>query len=153
MSFVRPIDEKQQDEQEADRAGPLDDANGTRRPRTFSTRLQKMWPPSSGRNGKRLMTPSERLIDGEHEERLAGRRSSIVWLSDVAELPTTPESCLRCSGSKIRANVETVFEVTNHIWSTAQVAPPRRATGWSATSADRLEAEAEPVARAGASGS
>ena len=34
-------------------------ANGIGRPRTFSASAQKMWPPSSGRNGNRLMTPSE----------------------------------------------------------------------------------------------
>ena len=37
-------------------------------PRTFSTRLQKMWPPSSGRNGSRLIRPSERLSEGEQGE-------------------------------------------------------------------------------------
>ena len=33
--------------------------NGIGRPRIFSAIAQKMWPPSSGRNGKRLMTPSD----------------------------------------------------------------------------------------------
>ena len=33
----------------------------TGRPRSFSTRAQKMWPPSSGRIGSRLIRPSERL--------------------------------------------------------------------------------------------
>ena len=30
-------------------------------PRSFSTSAQKMWPPSSGRIGSRLIRPSERL--------------------------------------------------------------------------------------------
>ena len=33
--------------------------NGIARPRTFSASAQKMCPPSSGRNGNRLMTPSD----------------------------------------------------------------------------------------------
>ena len=37
-------------------------ANGIARPRTFSASAQKMWPPSSGRNGNRLMTPSDSEI-------------------------------------------------------------------------------------------
>ena len=32
---------------------------GIARPRTFSASAQKMCPPSSGRNGNRLMTPSD----------------------------------------------------------------------------------------------
>ena len=37
-------------------------ATGIRRPRTFSASAQKMWPPSSGRNGNRLMIASDRLM-------------------------------------------------------------------------------------------
>ena len=33
--------------------------NGTGLPRTFSTIAQKMWPPSSGRNGNRFTIASE----------------------------------------------------------------------------------------------
>ena len=32
---------------------------GTGRPRTFSTIAQKMWPPSSGRNGNRFTIASD----------------------------------------------------------------------------------------------
>ena len=52
--------------------------NGIARPRTFSATAQKMCPPSSGRNGNRLMTPSD-------SEMIASRKtarstlSSIVW--------------------------------------------------------------------------
>ena len=35
---------------------------GIARPRTFSATAQKMWPPSSGRKGKRLITPSDSEI-------------------------------------------------------------------------------------------
>src|SRR6187397_1319989 len=34
-------------------------ANGIALPRTFSASAQKMWPPSSGRNGNRFTMPSE----------------------------------------------------------------------------------------------
>jgi hypothetical protein len=33
--------------------------NGIGRPRTFSASAQKMWPPSSGRNGNRFTTASD----------------------------------------------------------------------------------------------
>jgi len=36
--------------------------NGIARPRSFSATAQKMWPPSSGRNGKRLTMASDNEI-------------------------------------------------------------------------------------------
>ena len=36
--------------------------NDTGRPRNFSASAQKMCPPSSGRNGNRLITPSDSEI-------------------------------------------------------------------------------------------
>ena len=59
MSFDSPIDEQEDHEHEADHAGALHDANGIGRPRTFSASAQKMWPPSSGRNGNRLTIASD----------------------------------------------------------------------------------------------
>ena len=49
--------------------------NGIARPRTFSASAQKMWPPSSGRNGNRLMIPSESEITREQEQRAVGSKS------------------------------------------------------------------------------
>ena len=40
-------------------------------PRSFSTIAQKMWPPSSGRIGNRLIRPSERLTRAEEQEGVA----------------------------------------------------------------------------------
>ena len=52
--------------------------NGTGRPRSFSTTLQKMWPPSSGRNGNRFTIASDRLITASTA---SARRvsNSIAW--------------------------------------------------------------------------
>ena len=65
--------------------------NGIALPRTFSASAQKMWPPSSGRNGNRLMMPSESEMKREDDERGRGveldrlaRR--LVAADDAAEL-------------------------------------------------------------------
>ncbi len=53
-------------------------ASGTGLPRTFSTIAQKMCPPSSGRNGNRLMMAS----DSEISARMATtwpKSTRIVW--------------------------------------------------------------------------
>ena len=68
-------------------------------PRTFSTIAQKMWPPSSGRNGSRLMTPSERLITAR--TRNAWRVSVSKLCFVISVLPTTPLICSRWSFSKM----------------------------------------------------
>ena len=47
---------------------------GIARPRTFSASAQKMWPPSRGRNGKRLMMPSD-------SEMTPRTKSAVVVLS------------------------------------------------------------------------
>ena len=52
--------------------------NGIARPRTFSASAQKMWPPSSGRNGNRLMTPSESEITASRKT-ARSVESSIAW--------------------------------------------------------------------------
>jgi hypothetical protein len=76
-----------------------------------------MCPPSSGRNGKRLMTPRDRLI--------RARTKNASWVPNpiasfsAREPPTGPESCSRCSGRKIRPIAETVFDVISHIVSPA----------------------------------
>jgi hypothetical protein len=87
--------------------------NGTRRPRTFSTTLQKMWPPSSGRNGKRLTIASERLMN-------AIRLSASVtpyWKACcvTSEIPTMPWIFLRSCDSKILLKTPSVPLVTRHI--------------------------------------
>ena len=50
-------------------------ANGIGRPRTFSASAQKMWPPSSGRNGNRLMI-AERERDQREDARAPARCSN-----------------------------------------------------------------------------
>ena len=46
-------------------------ASEMRLPRTFSASDQTTWPPSSGRNGKRLTTASTSETSAEHDEREA----------------------------------------------------------------------------------
>ena len=60
---LRPITNSIEHEREAHEPGPLHDVNGIALPRTFSASAQKMCPPSSGRNGNRLMTPRRREIN------------------------------------------------------------------------------------------
>ena len=62
MSFVSPITNSTSTSTKPTTEARSMTRNGTGLPRTFSTRLQKMCPPSSGRNGNRLITASERLI-------------------------------------------------------------------------------------------
>ena len=52
--------------------------NAIGRPRTFSASAQKMWPPSSGRNGNRLMTPSESEITASRKKPRSQPRS-MLW--------------------------------------------------------------------------
>ena len=86
--------------------------NGTGRPRTFSTRLQKMWPPSRGRNGNRLMTASERLITAIS---VSASRSEPDRLPRHLVAPHHPGELLALLGSKMRAITPTVWLVTSHM--------------------------------------
>ena len=108
MSLVRPMKKSM-----ITRTKPIAPArsitlNGTGLPRTFSTRLQKMWPPSSGRNGKRLIRPRERLTTASRISASVAPNSSIVWLA-TSLTPTTPETCLRCSESSRLAKTVSVL--------------------------------------------
>ena len=47
-------------------------SNGIRLPLTFSATAQNTWPPSSGRNGNRLMIASDSEIRPSTYERLRG---------------------------------------------------------------------------------
>ena len=91
--------------------------NGTGRPRIFSTRLQKMCPPSSGRNGNRLMIASERLIRAIKVSASRAPNSNAWWVT--SEIPTIPWIFLRSWAWKIRLNTPTVPVVTRHISLTA----------------------------------
>ena len=113
MSLLSPMKKSM-----STRAKPMTPArsitsNGTGRPRTFSASAQKMCPPSSGRNGNRLMIASESEMSAS---RLSAELMSWLNACSVTLLaPTTLESCLRCSGWKIRAMAETVRLVTRHM--------------------------------------
>ena len=61
MSLVRPIDHQHQHQREADHRRPLHHPQRDRPAAQFLDQAQKMWPPSSGRIGSRLIRPSERL--------------------------------------------------------------------------------------------
>ena len=78
MSFVRPTTKSP-----ITSAKPMNPArsitlNGIARPRTFSASAQKMWPPSSGRNGNRLMIPSDSEITASRNT-ARSVESSIAW--------------------------------------------------------------------------
>ena len=67
----------------------------TRRPRTLSMTLKKMWPPSKGRKGSRLMMP--RLTD-----RKASRIGYQLWrtaVCDIEMMPTGPAAPSGPTGS------------------------------------------------------
>ena len=53
-------------------------ASGTGRPRIFSTAAQKMWPPSSGRNGNRFTIASASEMMARIPS-TSGRSCRIVW--------------------------------------------------------------------------
>ena len=57
---------------------------GTGRPRAFSTRLQKMWPPSSGRNGKEVDQAEREADHREEEQGLLGAHVDGL-VADVAD--------------------------------------------------------------------
>src|SRR3954449_13055478 len=59
MSFVSPIRASMITSAKPTKPARSMTAKGIARPRTFSATAQKMWPPSSGRNGNRLTTASE----------------------------------------------------------------------------------------------
>ena len=119
MSFVSPITNSISTSTKPTTAARSMTRNGTGLPRTFSTRLQKMWPPSSGRNGNRLISAEREADHGEHDQRLAG--VELERLPGHLVAPTTPEICSRFSASKIRATIATVCEVTSHMRSTDHV--------------------------------
>ena len=73
MSFVSPMTNNTSTSANPTTLARSMTLKGTGRPRSFSTMLQKMWPPSSGRNGKRLMTASERLITPSRNSACCGR--------------------------------------------------------------------------------
>ena len=59
MSFVRPIANRNITSTKPTTLARSMTENGIARPRTFSASAQKMWPPSSGRNGNRLTIASD----------------------------------------------------------------------------------------------
>jgi NTE family protein len=62
MSFVSPITKRIATSMKPTTLARSITANGIGRPRTFSASAQKMCPPSSGRNGNRLITASDSEI-------------------------------------------------------------------------------------------
>ena len=73
MSFVRPITNSMITSTKPTTLARSMIAKGIAFPRTFSASAQKMWPPSSGRNGNRLMIAS----DSEISARISSARSSV----------------------------------------------------------------------------
>ncbi len=71
MSFVNPIMNNPSTSAKPMKPARSITANGIARPRSFSATAQKMWPPSSGRNGNRLMMPERQRDEPEHDERVA----------------------------------------------------------------------------------
>ena len=83
----------------------------TARPRSFSAIAKKMCPPSSGRNGARLITPSE--SDTTPRRNIACAKESSKDWRVLSYAPTTLETCLRfCDEVKIPANVDAVLLMT-----------------------------------------
>ena len=62
MSFVKPMKNSPITSAKPTKPARSMTLKGIGRPRTFSASAQKMCPPSSGRNGNRLITPSESEI-------------------------------------------------------------------------------------------
>ena len=92
----------------------------TGRPRSFSTRLQKMCPPSSGRIGRRLIRPRERLTKPSKRSEGIGADGDRLMATSLT--PTMPEICLRCCGLKMWAKIDAVLWVTSHIELKARLA-------------------------------
>ena len=76
MSFVKPITNSTITSAKPTKPARSITLNGIALPRTFSASAQKMCPPSSGRNGNRLMTPSD-------SEMIASRNSACVVLTSI----------------------------------------------------------------------
>ena len=73
MSFVSPITNSPITSAKPTNPARSITLNGIARPRTFSASAQKMWPPSSGRNGNRLMIAERQRDHREQEHRAVGR--------------------------------------------------------------------------------
>ena len=73
MSFDRPITNSMITSAKPTTLARSMIAKGIAFPRTFSASAQKMWPPSSGRNGNRLMIAS----DSEISARISSARSAL----------------------------------------------------------------------------
>ena len=102
--------------------------NGIALPRTFSASAQKMCPPSSGRNGNRLMTPSDSEMKARIDQRGAGRdldrlARRLVAADDAADL-------LALLGHEdLRDVADRVALVTVHISLDREAAGAHRARG------------------------
>ena len=78
MSFVKPMKNSPITSAKPTNPARSMTLNGIARPRTFSASAQKMCPPSSGRNGNRLMTPSDSEITASRYNASVGP-TSMVW--------------------------------------------------------------------------
>src|SRR3954453_14853226 len=70
-----------------------------------------MWPPSSGRNGNRLMIASDSEITANRQVGSPASLETALWV--VSETPTMPLICLRFWALKMYAGSFTVSRVMN----------------------------------------
>src|SRR3954452_10257390 len=120
MSLERPTANSSITSRKPTTLAPSITRNGTGRPRNFSTRLQKMCPPSRGRKGNRFTTARDRLMIAISVSASRVPKLTACWV--MANEPTMPWSFLRSSALKIWAIRETVPVVTVHIASTERSA-------------------------------
>ena len=72
MSFVSPMKKSIITSAKPIDAGALHGPHRDRAAADLLDQAQKMWPPSSGRNGKQVDEREREADHGEHAERLAG---------------------------------------------------------------------------------
>ena len=147
MSFVRPTTNRIATSRKPTTLARSMTANGIGRPRTFSASAQKMWPPSSGRNGNRLTTASEseisarmksargrvegdrlaRHLEGPDDARDLLARLRVVEDLDDPARPSPRSTCHICAdGQRRRARPARDVDVRAEADAEQHRASPRR---------------------------